>query len=41
MNWIEWIGYAASLGIMISMLMTSVLKLRLINLAGCVLFLFA
>ncbi len=38
MNWIEWIGYAASLGIMISMLMTSVLKLRLINLAGCVLF---
>lgn len=38
MNWIEWIGYGASLGIMISMLMTSVLKLRMINLAGCVLF---
>ncbi|MFW5974571.1 MAG: GNAT family N-acetyltransferase [Bacteroidota bacterium] len=39
MNWVEWIGYAASLGIMVSMLMTSVLKLRMINLAGCVLFL--
>ncbi|HKK09966.1 MAG TPA: GNAT family N-acetyltransferase [Bacteroidales bacterium] len=38
MNWIEWVGYAASLGIMISMLMSSVLKLRMINLAGCVLF---
>jgi|AntRauTorcE11898_2_1112593.scaffolds.fasta_scaffold00542_10 hypothetical protein len=38
MNYIEWIGYGASLGIMISMLMTSVLKLRMINLSGCVLF---
>ncbi len=38
MDWIEWIGYGASLGIMISMLMSSVLKLRMINLAGCVLF---
>lgn len=38
MNWIEWVGYAASLAIMVSMLMSSVLKLRMINLAGCVLF---
>ena len=38
MNWIEWIGYAASFAILISLIMTSVFKLRLINLGGAVLF---
>lgn len=38
MNWMEWIGYAASAFILLSMLMTSIVRLRLINLAGCALF---
>jgi len=38
MNWIEWIGYAASLAILISLIMTSVFRLRLINLGGAILF---
>ncbi len=38
MDWVEWVGYGASLAIMISMLMSSVLKLRMINLVGCFLF---
>jgi len=34
----EWIGYVASLGILISFLMRDIRKLRLINTAGCLLF---
>ncbi|MBE6048525.1 MAG: YgjV family protein [Clostridium sp.] len=37
-NWIEWIGYAASIAIGISMFMKDIVKLRLINLFGCILF---
>ncbi|MDA3730212.1 YgjV family protein [Niameybacter massiliensis] len=37
-GWIEWIGYAASVGIVISLLMTNMVKLRVINSIGCVLF---
>lgn len=36
--WVEWIGYAASAGIVISLLMTSIKKLRIINTIGCILF---
>lgn len=36
--WIEWVGYAASTCIVLSLLMTSVTKLRIINTIGCVLF---
>ena len=35
---IEWVGYAASALIVISLIMTSVVKLRVVNTAGCVLF---
>ena len=35
---IEWVGYAASIMIAISLLMTDILKLRIINSIGCVLF---
>ncbi|MFW6019372.1 MAG: GNAT family N-acetyltransferase [Bacteroidales bacterium] len=38
MNWMEWIGYAASAFILLSMLMTSIVKLRFINLIGSLLF---
>lgn len=38
MNWFEWIGYAASLAILISLIMTSVFKLRIINMVGAILF---
>lgn len=34
----EWIGYAASFLILVSLIMTSVKRLRLINLAGAILF---
>ena len=37
---IEWVGYAASIMIAISLLMTDILKLRIINSIGCVLFVF-
>lgn len=37
---IEWIGYAASVLIVISLIMTSVVKLRIVNTAGCTLFVF-
>lgn len=33
--WVDWIGYAASLLIIISFLISSILRLRLINLVGC------
>lgn len=36
--WIEWVGYAASAMIAISLLMTSVGKIRIINTVGCLLF---
>ncbi|MFO8088188.1 MAG: hypothetical protein R6T91_10385 [Bacteroidales bacterium] len=38
MNWLEWIGYLASALILVSMLMNSIVKLRIINLAGSILF---
>ena len=37
-SWIEWVGYAASIMIAISLLMTDVIKLRLLNTVGCLLF---
>lgn len=33
-NWLEWLGYLASLLVLISLLMSSILKLRWINLIG-------
>ncbi len=38
MNWMEWTGYGASLLILISMVMTSIVRLRIFNLAGSLLF---
>lgn len=35
---IEWVGYAASICIAISLLMTDMFKLRIINSIGCILF---
>ena len=35
---VEWIGYAASILIVISLTMTSIIKLRIINSIGCFLF---
>lgn len=35
---IEWVGYAASIFIVISLTMTDVRKLRVINTVGCLLF---
>lgn len=35
---IEWIGYFASIFIAISLFMTDIIKLRIINTCGCVLF---
>ena len=35
---IEWVGYAASICIAISLIMTDIYKLRVINSIGCVLF---
>ncbi len=36
--WIEWVGYAASFMIAISLLMADVIKLRMLNTVGCLLF---
>ncbi|WP_294406547.1 YgjV family protein [uncultured Clostridium sp.] len=36
--WIEYVGYAASILIGISMVMKNIIKLRFINLIGCILF---
>jgi hypothetical protein len=33
-NWLEWLGYTASLTVLVSLLMSSVIKLRWINLLG-------
>lgn len=38
MSWLEWIGYLASAFILLSMLMNSIIKLRVINLVGSILF---
>lgn len=35
---IEWIGYLASVMIVISLTMTSIIKLRIVNTIGCILF---
>ena len=35
---IEWVGYAASLFIVVSLTMTSIVKLRIINSIGCLFF---
>lgn len=37
-NFIEYIGYAASICIVISLVMTSIVRLRVINSIGCLLF---
>ncbi|MGX4599545.1 YgjV family protein [Faecalimicrobium sp. JNUCC 81] len=37
-NPVEWIGYSASVLIVISLMMTSIIKLRIINSLGCFLF---
>jgi hypothetical protein len=37
-NFLEWIGYLASVLVLVSMLMSSVLKLRLVNLTGSAMF---
>ncbi|MBO3445294.1 YgjV family protein [Clostridium sp. CCUG 7971] len=37
-NPVEWIGYGASVLIVISLMMTSIIKLRIINSLGCFLF---
>lgn len=39
-SWIEWIGYAAMATVLISFLMKSVNKLRIVNSFGCLLFVF-
>ena len=37
-QWVEWIGYLASFLVLISLLMSSILKLRWINLLGSTIF---
>lgn len=37
-DWVEWFGYLASLVVLVSLTMTSIIKLRVINFIGCVLF---
>lgn len=37
-SWVEWIGYAAMATVLISFLMKSVNKLRIVNSFGCLLF---
>lgn len=39
-NWLEWLGYLASLLVLISLLMNSIIKLRWINLLGSSIFSF-
>lgn len=34
----EWVGYAASLGVLLSFLMKDIVKLRMVNMLGCALF---
>lgn len=37
-NYIEWIGYLASLLIVVSLTMSDIVKLRIVNSIGCVVF---
>mgnify|MGYP005833409463 CR=1 FL=1 len=37
-NWLEWLGYLSSIIVAISLLMSSIVKLRLYNLVGSILF---
>ncbi|MFT6987191.1 MAG: hypothetical protein ACJAT7_003045 [Psychromonas sp.] len=37
-DWVEWFGYLASMVVLVSLTMTSIIKLRLINFIGCLLF---
>lgn len=37
-DWVEWFGYLASLVVLVSLTMTSIMKLRVINFIGCILF---
>lgn len=37
-NWLEWLGYLASLIVLISLLMSSIIRLRWVNLLGSVIF---
>lgn len=37
-NWIEWLGYAASVVVAVSLMMTNIRRLRWINMSGAVLF---
>jgi len=37
-NWVDWLGYLASLVVLISLTMSSILRLRWINMLGCFLF---
>ena len=39
-SWVDWIGYAAMATVLISFLMKSVTKLRIVNSFGCLLFVF-
>ncbi|UKM64645.1 uroporphyrinogen decarboxylase [Flavobacteriaceae bacterium GSB9] len=38
--WVEWLGYAAMATVLVSFLMKSVYKLRIVNALGCLLFVF-
>jgi hypothetical protein len=37
-NFVEWIGYAAMISLMISFVMKDIKKLRIVNTLGCILF---
>ncbi|WP_028865029.1 YgjV family protein [Psychromonas aquimarina] len=37
-DWVEWYGYLASLVVLVSLTMSSIIKLRVINFIGCLLF---
>ncbi|WP_094752475.1 hypothetical protein [Psychromonas sp. CD1] len=37
-DWVEWFGYLASLVVLVSLTMKSIVKLRVINFIGCLLF---
>ncbi|MEH6452737.1 MAG: GNAT family N-acetyltransferase [Psychromonas sp.] len=37
-DWVEWFGYLASLVVLVSLTMSSIIKLRVINFIGCLLF---
>jgi len=39
-SWVEWFGYSAMFIVLISFLMKSVKKLRIVNSLGCLLFVF-